>query len=214
MVRWGNSLSMTFRCSNWIRQGRRLSPLLYNVYTDDLNHHLQATGVGCYVGGAWVNSLSYADDTVLLAPTVTALQTLLEICRAYTGPHDIVYTTTKTVCMLVQLKQSQGQYSTRVRLGNEELSFVEEFRYLGHVMTADCRDDKDIKKQFIRQNAVENMLVRKFSVVPIEAKIQLCKLYCYPIYGCALRRHSYQNSIRKLTASFSDTFKRLVNVPR
>ena len=35
---------------------------------------------------------------------------------------------------------------TRVRLGNEELSFVEEFRYLGNIMNADCRDDKDIKK--------------------------------------------------------------------
>ena len=40
-------------------------------------------------------------------------------------------------------------HSTRVRLGNEELSFVEEFRYLGHIMTADYRD-KDIKKQFGR----------------------------------------------------------------
>ena len=59
MVRWGNSLPMIFRCANGIRQGWQLSPLLYNVYTDDLNHHLQATGVGYYVGGAWVNSLSY-----------------------------------------------------------------------------------------------------------------------------------------------------------
>ena len=80
-------------------------------------------------------------------------------------------------------------------------------------MTADCRDDKDIKKQFIRQNAVGQMLVRKFSFAPIEAKIQLFKSYCYPIYGCALWRHSYQNSIRKLTVGFSDTFKRLINVP-
>ena len=128
---------MTFHCANWIRQGIQLSPLLYNLYTDDLNHHLQATGVRCYVEGAWVNSLSYSDDMVLLAPTVTALQTLLEVCRAYAGPHDIVYNTTKTVCMLVRPKQSQGQFSTRVRLGHEELSFVEEFRYLGHIMTAD-----------------------------------------------------------------------------
>ena len=51
--------------------------------------------VGCYAGGAWVNSLSYADDMVLLAPTVTAIQTLLEVCRAYAGPHDIVYNATK-----------------------------------------------------------------------------------------------------------------------
>ena len=125
MVRWGNSLSMTFRCSNEIRKGGQLSSLLYNVYTDDLNHHLQATGVGYYVGGARVNSLSYGDDMVLLAPTVTALQTLLEVCRAYAGPHDIVCNTTKPLCMLVRLKQSQGRFSTSVRLGNEELSFVE-----------------------------------------------------------------------------------------
>ena len=119
MVRWGNSLSMTFRCPNVIRQDGQLSPLLLNVYTDDLNHHLQATGVECYVEGAWVNSLNY--DMVLLAPTVSALQTLLEVCRAYAGPHDIVYNTTKTVCMLVRPKQAQGRYSRRVTLGNEEL---------------------------------------------------------------------------------------------
>ena len=69
-----------------------------------------------------------------------------------------------------------------------------------------------LKKQFRRQNTVGNMLVRKFSFAPIEAKIQVFKSYCYPIYGCALWRHSYQNSIRKFTVSFSDTFKRLINV--
>ena len=148
-----------------------MSPLLHNVYTDDLDHRLQATCVGCYVGGAWVNSLSYADDMVSLVPTVTALQTLLEVCRAYAGPHDIVYNTMKTVCVLVRPKQSQGRYSTRVKLRNEELSFVKKFHYLEHVMTADCRDDKYIKKQFTRQNALGNMLVRKFSFAPIEAKI-------------------------------------------
>ena len=67
--------------------------MLYNVYTDKVNHHLQATRVGCYVGGAWVNSLSYADDMVLLAPTVTALQTLLEVCRAYMQDIITLYTT-------------------------------------------------------------------------------------------------------------------------
>ena len=129
-----------------MRQGGQLSPLLYNVYTDDLNHYLQATGVGCYVGGAWVNSPGYADEMVLLAPTVTALKTLLEVCRAYAGPHDIVYNTTNTVRILVRPKHSEGRFSTRVRLGNEELSFVKEFRYLGQIITAVCRDDKSIKK--------------------------------------------------------------------
>ena len=65
----------------------------------------------------------------------------------------------------------QGRYFRSVRLGNEELCIVEEFRYLGHIMTVDCRDDKDIIKQFRRQNAVGNILVRKVSFAPVETKI-------------------------------------------
>ena len=118
------------------------------------------------------------------------------------------------LCCIVPPKHSQGRRDPRVRFGNEELSYVDEFRYLGHIITADCRDDKYVVKQFRRQNAVGNMLVRNFSFAPKEAKIQLFKSYCYPIYGCALWRHFYQNSIRKLTVSHSDTFKRLINVPR
>ena len=77
-------------------------------------------------------------------------------------------------------------------------------------MTADCRDNKDNEKQFRRQNAVGNMLVRKFSFAPIEAKIQLFQVMLLPnLWMCSLAQ-SYQNSIRELTASYSDTFKRLI----
>ena len=72
---------MTFCCLNGSRQRGQLSPLLYNVCSDDLNHHLQATGVGCYVGDAWVNSLSYVYDMVLVVQTVTALLTVFEVSR-------------------------------------------------------------------------------------------------------------------------------------
>ena len=112
--------------------------------------------------------------------------------------------------------QNNHKVSSQQESGSEmrNLALSRNFGTIGHIMTADCRDDKDIKKQFRRQNAVGNMLVRKFSFAPIEAKIQLFKSYCYPVYGCALWRHSFQNSIRKLTVSYSDTFKRLINVPR
>ena len=112
-----------------------------------------------------------------------------------------------TVCMLVRPKQSQGRFSTRVMLGNEELSFVEKFCSLGHIMTADCRDDKDIKKQFRRQNAVGNMLVRKCSFAPIEVKIQLFQVILLPhLWMCSLASF--------IDARYSDTFKHLMNVPR
>ena len=86
---------------------------------DDLNHHLQAPGVGCYVGGAWVNSLSYADDMVLVVPTVTALPTLLEVCRAYAGPHDIVYDTTKQKQYVCCSGQSNHRVGSQQESGSE-----------------------------------------------------------------------------------------------
>ena len=60
---------------------------------------------------------------------------------------------------------------------------------------------------------VGNMLVRKFSFAPTEAKIQLFKSYCYPImdvlFGVTDSRTLLENLV-----SFSDTFKRLINVSR
>ena len=96
---------MTLYCSNVIWQGGQLSSLLYNVYTDDLKLRLQATGIGCHVEGDWVNSLSYADDKVLLAPTVTPRRTFLEVRRACARPYDIVYSTMKTVCIRSEKQQ-------------------------------------------------------------------------------------------------------------
>ena len=45
---------------------------------------------------------------------------------------------------------------------------------------------KDIEKKIRRQNAFGNMLVRKLSFAPTEAKILLYKSYCYPMYEFAL----------------------------
>ena len=97
---------------------------------------------------------------VLLAPMVTALQTLLEVCRAYAAPHDIVYNTTKTVC--VPSDQSNHRVGTQQESDSEMRNLLRRGVSLpvGHVMTAGCRDDKDIKKQFMRQNAIGNMLFR------------------------------------------------------
>ena len=52
-------------------------------------------------------------------------------------------------------------------------------------MTADCKD-KDIKKQFRRQNAVGNMLVWKFSFAPIEEKKTVQVILLPHLWMCSL----------------------------
>ena len=206
--RWGNS-SMTFGCSNVIRQSWQLSPLLYNVYTDDLNYHLHATGVGYYVWGAWVNSLSYADDMVLLAPMVTALGGMSRMC--WTSWHCIQHNEnsmcagpTKEITGSVLNKSHARKWGTFIFCGVSLPT--------GHVIPADCRDDKVIKKQFRRQKAVsiEEVLICTYS-----GKNLIVRIILLPhLWMCSLASFIPElYSIRKLTVSYSDTFKRLINVP-
>ena len=82
-VKWGSSYSV-FRLLCGVRQGGVLSPFLFAVFVDSLVDRVKATGLGCYLNSVCVSRpiLLYADDIIILsAPSVKALQLLLEVCE-------------------------------------------------------------------------------------------------------------------------------------
>ena len=66
-----------------MKQGGILSPLVLNVYMDNLSIQLHRQSIGCSGGGTVINHMLYADDIVLFAPSAKGLQTLLEISHTY-----------------------------------------------------------------------------------------------------------------------------------
>ena len=50
---------------------------------DGLLNELQQSGVGCHMGKVFAGAFAYADDIILLSPSVQALNTLLFICNDY-----------------------------------------------------------------------------------------------------------------------------------
>ena len=126
MVEWGNAISSGFNVSNGIRQGGLISPELYNIYTDDLNRLLVQTKIGCHVSGECVNHVSYADDLVILAPSVKALQRLLDTCSIYANDHDIIFNSLKTVCMVFRPRGLRDLNVRKFSLREFQLEFVEE----------------------------------------------------------------------------------------
>ena len=90
-IRWGGTYSTYFKVSNGFRQGSILSPYLFNIYIDDLSVDLNACRVGCCVGNAIINHLMYADDLVIMAPSVAGLSKLLIICELFGASHDMIY---------------------------------------------------------------------------------------------------------------------------
>ena len=76
-VRWNQTLSYTFRVTNGVRQGGILSPLLFNVYMNDLSLSLNKFAIGCIIQNTIINHFMYAADVVLVSPSAKGLQKLV-----------------------------------------------------------------------------------------------------------------------------------------
>ena len=79
-----------------------LSPILFNVYVDELSNQLNRLKTGCLVGNTIVNHLMYADDLVLLCPDSAGLQQMLKVCFQYGLDYDIKYNSKKSHIMIVR----------------------------------------------------------------------------------------------------------------
>ena len=99
-VRWSDSLSDIFNSmSNGVKQGAVLSPLLFTAYFDKPFERLRASGIGCHVGKMYAGAFEYADDVVLLAPSLDALREMVSISETYATEYQLVFNPSKSKLM-------------------------------------------------------------------------------------------------------------------
>ena len=185
-VRWGTSISESFPIENGVRQGGILSPKLFNFYIDALSTRLNSIPAGCKIGNLMVNHLAYADDLVLLCPSLKALQRLVHEFQIYGINNDITYNCNKTVCMSLLSRKFTISSKPSIVLYGKELNFVDKYKYLGFNMHNDCSVDSDINRQMRSFYIRSNYLVRSFSNCSVEVKSQLFSAYCSSMYCAAL----------------------------
>ena len=185
-VKWDNVLSAPFCVSNGVRQGGILSPMLFNVYMDDLSKKLKECKTGCVVGESIINHLIYADDLVIMSPYSAGLQQLLQVCSSYGIQYDIKFNPKKSVIMIVKTKEDQKLTFPSFSLSDCTLQVVRKVRYLGHIITDDQCDDDDVQRQCCKLYAQANMLARKFHMCTEDVKVSLFRAYCTPFYTAQL----------------------------
>jgi hypothetical protein len=95
-VKWADYLTPTFDVTNGIKQGGVLAPILFTLYIDELLTRLKASGVGCHLGHIFMGALAYADDLMLLAPTLHALKRMLSITNDYSREFNISFNPDKS----------------------------------------------------------------------------------------------------------------------
>ena len=58
---------------------------------------LLSCNAGCYINDMCINHVMYADDICLLAPSASAMQSLLDVCYDYGSDNDILFNPIKSV---------------------------------------------------------------------------------------------------------------------
>ena len=78
-VRTGHGTTNWFQIGQGVRQGCILSPCLFNLYAVYImrNTGLEEAQAGIKIAGRNINTLSYADDTILMAESEEELKRLL-----------------------------------------------------------------------------------------------------------------------------------------
>ena len=90
-----------FQLTRGIRQGGVLSPYLFALYVDDVMAIVEKRRTGCFYRSMCVSIVMYADDILLLSPSVTVLQELLYVCEKVLGSLDLSINPKKSVCTRV-----------------------------------------------------------------------------------------------------------------
>ena len=90
-VKWNNMWSSVFEINFGVRQGSVLSPFLFALYLDDLSR-LGSSFKGCFV-------ILYADDILLLSPSVSQLEKLLRVCERELTWLDMAINFNKSCCI-------------------------------------------------------------------------------------------------------------------
>ncbi|KAG7305373.1 hypothetical protein JYU34_009439 [Plutella xylostella] len=212
-VKWGDALSNDFRLDCGVRQGGLTSPDLFNLYVNDLIVELRSTRIGCHVDNVCVNNLSYADDMVLLRPSINGLRKLLSVCEAFAERHGLKYNVAKTE-MLVFRAGGGPETVPPVYLLGSPVRVVRSFKYLGHLLNEQLNDEQDMERER-RALAVRcNMLARRFARCSREVKITLFKAYCQTFYTCQLWVNFTKRFYNVLRVQYNDAFRIIMKLPR
>ena len=213
-VRWGTNISSFFTVSNGVRQGGIMSPILFNVYMDDLSSILNMSKIGCYFNGTLYNHIMYADDTCILAPSPSALHKLLHQCATFADENTIVFNTSKSKYMCFKPKCLSKLKVPDVFLNGEVVPQVGHTKYLGVIIENNVSDDLDIMRHIKAIYARGNVMISRFKICTDDVKRCLFQSYISSSYGSQLWTTYSPNIFKKAKVAYNNICRSFFSLKR
>ena len=162
-VRWGDQNSAFFKLSAGVRQGGVLSPFLFAIFIDGLVNKIKNANVGCYVSTVCVSIFLYADDILLIAPSVSGLQSLVNICETELSNTDMFINAKKSIC--IRFGPRFNVHCDNITSSNGvKFDWVDKCRYLGVFLVSGrqfhCSFDNAKSKFFTSFNSISSKIWR------------------------------------------------------
>lgn len=133
-----------------LRQGCILSPILFNLYINDLALFIKSLNVGIQLEDDSICMLMYADDIVLIAENSDDLQILLDGLNNWCGLNNMHVNGNKS--NVVHFRPISVPRSTRVfQCGNIVLDIIDRYKYLGVMLHENL--DYNITAKTVAQSA-------------------------------------------------------------
>jgi len=73
-----------------------------------------------------------------------------------------------------------------LQVGGSDIEYVDRWTHLGHILSIDCRDNKDIEHRRVQIVKQINDLLSYFGKLDAIVKLQLLYSYCSSLYGSEL----------------------------
>lgn len=200
-VRINREESEPFDTKSGLRQGCVLAPILFNIVLDHvlrqaLNQDNKIEILVKFDGKLQhrinekmsiterLSCLAYADDIALLCTSIGGLQDILNSLDTACAEVGLSISEEKSKVMAWNSNQTMEIY-----LNNTILEQVNEFRYLGSIISSDANDTSDIKARIETASNSYNKLrnsVWKRKEISVKTKMQLYRSIILPtlLYGC------------------------------
>lgn len=160
-------LSKLFSLKNGVNQGAVLSAIAYCVYVNRLFDQLRRNRAGCWVGDQYIGIVGYSDDNLLLAPSWSALQSMVTTCEEYAESHGLKFSTdknphkSKTKCLAFLKKKRELR---PIKWCGNDLPWVSIIKHLGNTIENESLDHRghDVKIKKAAYIARTNELLQEF----------------------------------------------------
>ena len=118
-----------------LKQGCNLSPLLFNLFIDDLGSEFDSCCDQVSLDGFNFSHLLYADDLILLSNSAQGLQTCLDRLLQYCSKWNLKVNLKKSNIVIFN-KTGRIPRDITFSLGGDEMMITNKYKYLGTVLSS------------------------------------------------------------------------------